>query len=466
MWAALENAGVRISLPVPLVHGDRVKGIFVDGQTGQGRHTIRLRGRRHSQVFQLKQFYSLDIDAFLRWQNEARLIGLAPQPGFVWPCEEWRGGLVTPMPCGLRLGGWLKRKKPDMDARLGAGAALARALVRLHGMGIAHRGLTPMTVLVNGAGNVGGMNATSTLGETGNGTARGVAAQDEHSGSRPGQDMGVTLMDFGCALIEGRDDLWADTALSATHLGYASTQRLDCEDVGYGEDVYGFGALLHLLLSGRPPFGFAPRLLRYLAPYRITPRRLPRSCAAPGGVQPLAAACMEHDPANRPTLAEATAAMAAYGGGAENAPFASGEGIKQSDPIHGRSHVMVFIKDDTRAHRLFDAVLDTAQREPSAFLFVGMIPATLTSGHTQRFTGGLFRKLAQGLLRCRKAGIPWSLRLMPHPDPPQAARHFIQIYAPDRIYLGETESDRTPLALHDSFLKGLGPLGEGARSFS
>jgi hypothetical protein len=433
MWAALENAGVRISLPVPLAHGDRVKGIFVDGQTGQSRHTIRLRGRRHSQVFQLKQFYSLDIDAFLRWQNEARFIDVEPRPGFVWPCDEWRGGLVTPMPRGLRLGGWLKRDKPGMDARLGAGAALARALARLHGLGVAHRGLTPMTVLVRG---------------------------EENGGT------GVTLMDFGCALIEGRDDLWADTALAATNPGYASPERLDCEDAGYGEDVYGFGAILHLLLAGRPPFGFAPRLLRSLVPRRISARRLPRTCAAPGEIRALAAACLEQDAANRPAMAEATAAMAAYGGRAQETAPVPDVGVGQPAPAQGRSHVMVFVKDDTRAHRLFDAVLETARREPSAFLFVGMIPATLTSGHTQRFTGGLFRKLAQGLLRCRKAGIPWSLRLMPHPDPPQAARHFIQIYAPDRIYLGETESGRTPLALHDSFLKGLGPLGEGARSFS
>ena len=454
MWAALENAGVRISLPLPLVHGDRVKGIFVDGQTAQDRHTIRLRGRRHSQSFQLKQFYSLDINAFLRWQNEARFIGLAPQPGFVWPCEEWRGGLVTPMPRGLRLGGWLKRDKPDMDARLATGAALARALERLHGLGVAHRGLTPMTVLVHDAGNDERMNAPLPDG----GTAKGA-----------GMDMGVTLMDFGCALLHGKDDLWADTALAATHLGYASTERLDCEDAGYEEDVYGFGALLHLLLADSPPFGFGSRLLRYLAPYRFSPRRLPRSCAAPKEVQALAAACMEHHAANRPAMAEAKATMAAYGGDAENAAPGNGGGIDpsdHSDQASGRSHVMVFVKDDTRAHRLFDAVLETAKREPSAFLFVGMIPATLTSGHTQRFTGGLFRKLAQGLLRCRKAGVPWSLRLMPHPDPPQAARHFIEIYAPDRIYLGETESGLSPLALHDSFLKGLGPLGGGAQSFS
>ncbi len=76
-----------------------------------------------------------------------------------------------------------------------------------------------------------------------------------------------------------------------------------------------------------------------------------------------------------------------------------------NESLAGKDKVMVFIKDDRHAISLFDAVLATAKTKPSAFLFVGLIPNNLPSGHTERFKGRVFRKLGQGLLRCREAGI-------------------------------------------------------------
>lgn len=439
MWAALENAGVRISLPVPLTHGDRINDIFIDGQTSQSRHTIRLRGRRYSKAYQLKQFYSLNIDAFLRWQNETRFMGVAPQPGFAWPCEEWRGGVVSPMPYGRRLGAWLQRERPGMATRLALAADLAHSLTRLHAGGIAHRGLTPDSVLVNAGKSIG---------------------------PHPAADgPSTTIKDFGCARSSEWDDLWSDAALAATDQGYASPERLDGGDAGYGEDVFGFGALLHLLLSGNPPFALWAKMVRYLAPLGVPARPLPRTCPAPDRLRALAAACLCRAPADRPLMSEAAEALGEYA--ATNPPSATSSCMIPEQDASGedKKRVMVFVKDDNRAVSLFNAALATARSEPSVFLFVGLIPTTLTYGHAQRFTGNLFRKLGQGLLRCRSAGLPWSLRVMSHPDPAQAARNFIRIYAPDRIYLGETEAGLNNVLPRRSFISKLRSLGERAESF-
>ncbi len=100
---------------------------------------------------------------------------------------------------------------------------------------------------------------------------------------------------------------------------------------------------------------------------------------------------------------------------------------------------MAFVKDDSRAVALFDAALQTATDTPSLFLFVSLIPGNLPSGHLERFKGNLFRKLGQGLLRCREAGLQWSVRALQCPDIDKTASAFVKQYAPDTLFLGSPE---------------------------
>lgn len=97
---------------------------------------------------------------------------------------------------------------------------------------------------------------------------------------------------------------------------------------------------------------------------------------------------------------------------------------------------MVFIGNDVHAPSLFDEALRTGQSTPSLFLFVGLIPANLPSGHAERFKAKLFAKLGPGLMRCREAGLSWSLRVLENTVPEKAALSFARHYQPDRIYIG------------------------------
>lgn len=113
---------------------------------------------------------------------------------------------------------------------------------------------------------------------------------------------------------------------------------------------------------------------------------------------------------------------------------------------------MVFVKDDHRAVDLFDRALELAST-PSLFLFVGLVPGNLPSGHLERFKGRLFNKLAQGLSRCRAASVQWSLRVLENVSAESAANHLIEAYGPDRILLGRGTARRcfsTRLATLDS----------------
>jgi len=113
-----------------------------------------------------------------------------------------------------------------------------------------------------------------------------------------------------------------------------------------------------------------------------------------------------------------------------------------NEALMGKDKIMVFVKDDNHAISLFDQALRTAETTPSAFLFVGLIPNNLPSGHTERFKGRVFRKLAQGLMRCREKDIPWSLRIFENTDPEQTALELVRQYQPDSVYIGNAAQRR------------------------
>ncbi len=80
MWSALENMAFRESLPIPLETGRSIHDILVRSQLSRGRYNLHFQGMRGLKPYLFKQFYCLDTNAFLRWQNEARFIGLPSIP--------------------------------------------------------------------------------------------------------------------------------------------------------------------------------------------------------------------------------------------------------------------------------------------------------------------------------------------------------------------------------------------------
>jgi len=406
MWSALENVALRESLPSPLRTAQSVHDILIAGQLERGRYNLHHLGRRRSKPYLLKQFYSINTDAFLRWQNEARFLSLPPTRGYTWPCEEWRGGLISPFPEGIPLDEWLAQGAHPIQTRLKVAAMLASQVARLHASGIAHRNISPACIYIGKKETI--------------------------------------ITDFGSARCEQWDDFWTDSIMKPGDATCASPEFFKGDAYGYSEDVHAFGAILHLLLSGRTAFNSIKLMLRPLFPGQISPDALPETPDIPGPVRELAATCMSRTPADRPFMDDVASVLTRTC----DLPKSDMEPISITTgnaSTKGRQKVLVFIGDDSRSVQLFNTTLQLAEAEPAVFLFVGLIPCNLPSGHTERFKGSLFKKMGQGLMRCRDADLTWSLRVMECSDPEQTAVELVRQYSPDLILLGETgrENKRT-----------------------
>ncbi|WP_319467340.1 protein kinase [uncultured Pseudodesulfovibrio sp.] len=397
MWSALENMAFRESLPIPLETGRSIHDILVRYQLSQGRYNLYFQGMRGLKPYLFKQFYCLDTNAFLRWQNEARFIDLPQTPGYIWPCEEWRGGLISPFKEGLQLDQWLETTQPSLQVRLRKAAQLIQRIACLHRSGIQHRNLSPANIWIN--------------------------------------DETLFISNFGTARCDKWDDFWVDSVLPvAVDTTYASPESLQGKTCDQSHDMYAFGSLLHLLLTGKPPFGRVKHLLRQVAPGSIKPTPSLSTNEVPTLIQKLATASLAIDPSDRPTAMEAARELSDYG---ETHCTKGKVGFPMNGSHKNKQKILVFIKDDERAVPLFDSAMQQAENEQSQFLFVGLIPDNLPSGHKERFMGRLYRKLGNGLMRCRQHRLSWSLRLFENTVPERTARNLIEQYWPDQIFLGQ-----------------------------
>jgi serine/threonine protein kinase len=141
--------------------------------------------------------------------------------------------------------------------------ALARAVHHAHRRGVIHRDLKPANVLLTADG-------------------------------RP------KLTDFGLAR---RMDAGAGLTESGALMGtprYMSPEQALCRDVGPLSDVYGLGAILYELLTGRPPFR-GDSLLRTLKQVESEPPRLPTRVrpGVPRDLEAVCLKCLQKEPGDR-----------------------------------------------------------------------------------------------------------------------------------------------------------------------
>ena len=238
-----------------------------------------------------------------RFRREAKAAAALEHPGIVpiYDVGEAEGRHYFTMP--FVAGGSLQDRladgplPPPLAARLVR--HLAEAVQYAHDKGIVHRDLKPRNVLLQPAGTAPEGNSSAATprpgsGKSGHGGESGVAAR---------------LTDFGLARAAAGDGLTATGELLGTPAYMAPEQAAgDTRRIGPCSDVYGLGAVLYALLTGRPPFQAATPLetLRQVRDEEpLPPRRL--NPAVPADLATVCLKCLHKEPGRRYSSAAALA---------------------------------------------------------------------------------------------------------------------------------------------------------------
>ncbi|WP_225654254.1 serine/threonine-protein kinase [Streptomyces pseudogriseolus] len=154
------------------------------------------------------------------------------------------------------------------------GAGLAEALTAVHGLGLVHRDVKPSNVLL-------------TLD-------------------------GPLLIDFGIARATDSTASLTSTGVSIGSPGYMSPEQILGKGVTGAADVFSLGAVLAYAATGAPPFpGDSSAALLYRVVHEP-----PELDGLTGDVRELVEACLDKDPAARPSPPEITSRLAPEGGAA------------------------------------------------------------------------------------------------------------------------------------------------------
>ncbi len=185
-----------------------------------------------------------------RFLREARTASRLDHPNLVPLLEAGAigpvGYIVSAFVEGPTLEQCLKDARGGAPARLSARlvATLAGAIEHMHERGILHRDLKPANILMQ-APECGGDHL-----------ARQPWDEDRAQVWVP------RICDFGLAVLREIDGDETRTRLGAGSPSYMAPEQAEArhEDIGAATDIYGLGATLYQLLTGRPPFTGASEL--------------------------------------------------------------------------------------------------------------------------------------------------------------------------------------------------------------
>jgi eukaryotic-like serine/threonine-protein kinase len=231
-----------------------------------------------------------------RFEREARAAALLDHPNLVPVFEAGEEGsinFIASSYCrGVTLAAWLKDRHGPVAPRLAARivAVLAGAIAHAHGRGVLHRDLKPGNVILEPLPE----DAT---------VADGL----------DGMNFAPRITDFGLARLSDRGPEATAATQSGEILGtpsFMSPEQADgrANEIGPATDVYGLGAILYTLLTGRPPFQSPSPLDTLLllrtqdpiAPSRLRPR-------VPRGLETVCLKCLDKRPHKRYASAQALA---------------------------------------------------------------------------------------------------------------------------------------------------------------
>lgn len=250
-------------------------------------------------------------DVVRRFFVEARIAGRLQHPGVVpvhrvGRTADGRPYFTMKLVRGATLADLLRqRPNPahDLPRFLKVFEQVAQAVAYAHDQGVIHRDLKPLNVMVGAFAEVQVMDW-------------GLAKETRNAELEVRNDAGSSIPHSELR-VPSSSDVTRDGAIIGTPSYIPPEQaRGELDRVDERADVFGLGAILCEILTGRPPFDGADQvdvLLRARAGDLAAARERLDRCGADDDLRALAARCLAPDPADRPRMAGVVAeAMSAH----------------------------------------------------------------------------------------------------------------------------------------------------------
>ena len=251
----------------------------------------------------------MDADLAKRFQREARLTARLVHPGvpavYDFGQHEGRFYLVMQKIQGIDLADLIEEHGPLPVSWVAAiGAQLSSVLIAARQIGLIHRDIKPSNAMLESSG-------------------------------------AVKMLDFGLAAIHG-DDRYSRITQSGDSLGtagYMAPEQIEGGPTDHRTDLYGLGATLFDLLTGRPPFdGPTPTVTMRWQMQTSPPRPAKSRAEIPASVDDLVHALMARRPQDRPaSAADVYAVLAPL---ARNLPPIPGVVSNQPDAVRAYAAVV------------------------------------------------------------------------------------------------------------------------------